>query len=262
MSMAVKVKPDVTKGITAQGFYVAGADGKAYGFNNNRTVDRVLGLMDKGLREFKQDPPASIELNSSDLSSSFQRAPSEPVETLRIYSRIRPLPEGCDELNKGIGRDTIWVYPGDLQEIAGKTGKFAMPSAIAKRIARFHLVDNVRGEPDFWSDAQVKRIDVTVTAKGNGAYAFSGPFAMETSDGARGLKGNLEGELKLDPSGEKLVRFKAYAEATAWGAGTYTPKPPEGHFPLVFAIVDVHDELAKVTPPQAALYGDYEYKKP
>jgi hypothetical protein len=85
---------------------------------------------------------------------------------------------------------------------------------------------------------------------------------MATADGARGIQGNLEGETTLDVKAGAIEKFLAYGEAKAWGAGHYTPRPPKGEFPLKFAIVEVKDDASKSTPPQAAAYGDGEYKKP
>ena len=44
MTMAQTVNPRILSGQTAQGHYVAGADGVGYGFNNNRDVERLLQL--------------------------------------------------------------------------------------------------------------------------------------------------------------------------------------------------------------------------
>ncbi|MEZ0325799.1 MAG: hypothetical protein ACAH95_07820 [Fimbriimonas sp.] len=260
MTSARTVNPRVLDNITAQGFYVVAADGRAYGFNNNRDPERVLGYIRKGEADFKAAPPSPVTIADADLTAAFTRKASEPVSTLRVFARIKPLPKDCDVLNHSVGRDHVWIYPSDLIQITGKTGKFPMPAAMANRLTRYHLVDNVRGEPVFWTASEVKKAEFQMWPKGPGTYAFSGSYAMATKDNARGLRGTLEGELKISTG--TLSRFRAYGEAKAWGAGPYTPRPPAGEFPLVFAFIDVNDEFAKVTPPQAAAYGDGEYRIP
>jgi hypothetical protein len=259
MGMASAINPRVNNGVTAQGFYVAGADGKGYAFNNNRSVDRVMSFMQTGMAKFKQDPPKTVEIASADVEAKFARGPDPSVSVLQVYSRIKPLPEVCDELNKGIGRDFLWVYPEEVKAIR-ETSK--MPDTLAKRLVRFHLIDNVRGEPDMWKPGEVKSATFSLKALGKGGYSLNGSFGTATANNGRGVEGILEGELTLDPKEDRIVGFKAYAQTKAWGAGTYTPNPPPGKFGLVFAIVTATAPYAKDTPPAAALYGDREYRRP
>jgi hypothetical protein len=260
MASARSVNPRSLDSVTAQGFYVVAADGKAYGFNNNRDPARVLDFIRMGQAAFKTSPPTAASISDADLGASFTRKASEPVSFVRAFTRIKPLPADCDVLNHSVGRDHVWIYPSDLAQMEGKTGKFDMPASMANRLARYHLVDNVRGEPAFWSASEVKKASFQMWPKKGGIVAFSGTYSMATADNARGLRGTLEGEMRI--SAGKVSRFRAYGEARAWGAGPYTPRPPKGEFPLVFAFIDVKDEFAQVTPPQAAAYGDGEYKTP
>ncbi len=260
MSAAQLVNPRVLDKTTAQGFYVVAANGQPYGFNNNRDPERVLDFIRKNGSSFKSSPPPPATIAESDLAASFTRKASETVSTLRAFTRIKPLPKDCDVLNHSVGRDHVWIYPSDLEQVVGRTGKFDMPVQLATRLARYHLVDNVRGEPSFWTPDEVKKSAFQMWPKGGGVFAFAGTYAMQTADKQRGLRGTLEGEMRI--TGGSLSRFRAYGEAKAWGAGPYTPRPPSGEFPLVFAFIDVNDEFSKVTPPQAAAYGDGEYRRP
>jgi hypothetical protein len=261
MSTAQKANPRDLKQITSQGFYVVAADGTAFGFNNNRDIDRVLGFLAKGLTEYKKSNVAVANISDSELTAEFMRKPSEPVSYVRVFARIKPVPEGCDGSNSNLARDHFWIYKSDVEQFVGKTTKFAMPTALMNRLIRYHLVDNIRGEPVFWSQQEVKRAAFTVTPKGHNVFGFAGTYSMATADNSRGLEGRLDGELRIDAAKMEAGNFKAYGEAKAWGAGPYTPKPPPGKFPIVFALVSVNDDIAKATPPQAAAYGDYDYKK-
>ncbi|HSI72312.1 MAG TPA: hypothetical protein VK934_03985 [Fimbriimonas sp.] len=261
MSTAQKTNPRDLKQITSQGFYVAAPDGTAFGFNNNRDIDRVLGFLSKGLADYKKSNVAVASISDEEVNATFTRKPSEPVSYVRVFARIKPVPDGCDGANHNVARDHVWIYKSDLEQFVGKTSKFAMPAEMMNRLVRYHLVDNIRGEPVFWSAQEVKSAAFTVTPKGKDVFTFSGAYRMATVDNGRGLEGKLDGELRIDAAKMEAKSFKAYGEAKAWGAGPYTPNPPPGKFPLVFAFVSVNDEMAKATPPQAAAYGDYEYKK-
>jgi hypothetical protein len=259
MSAARKANPRDLSSVTSQGFYVLGADGTAYGFNNNRDPERVLSFIKKGMDEFRAAPPRSVDIEADD--AGYTRKPSEPVTAIRVFSRIKPLPEGCDILNHSVGRDHFWMYRSDVEAIAKGKGKFKLPEPIALRLVKYHLVDNVRGEPSFWSPTEVKKADFQVVAKGNDVYTLTGTYSMATADQKRGLRGVFEGEIRIDPAKMAVTRFRGYGEAKAWGAGPYTPRPPEGEFPLVFALVNVDDEFSRSTPPQGAAYGDSEYRR-
>jgi len=69
-------------------------------------------------------------------------------------------------MNRSVGRDHLWIHEDDVREIE-KTRK--LPARVAKRIARFHLCDNVRGLSDAWAPEEVKHAEgraVIVTDQG------------------------------------------------------------------------------------------------
>jgi hypothetical protein len=151
----------------------------------------------------------------------------------------------------------------------GLGAKFRLPEALARRIARFHLVDDVRGTPDMWGASEVRTLDLeaqtVVQAKGYASSVhFAGPFALRSASGKRGYEGQIEGRFDVEPEGRQLGRFRMLAEGKAWGAGTYTPNPPPGKFPLSVAIVDTTDPAARIVPPEeVATYNrDTRYRRP
>src|SRR5687768_11001757 len=149
MKMAASVNARVNNGNTAQGFYIAGPDGTAYGFNNNRTVERVNWFMDNSLKKLRESPPKATAIDPADLNAPFARTPGPSVSVMRVFARIRPLPEGCSDLNKGIARDHFWIYPSEVKEMYrltehGLNEPIPLPRSVVARLTRFHLVDNVR----------------------------------------------------------------------------------------------------------------------
>lgn len=264
MTMALSVNPQIASGQTAQGHYVAGADGVGYGFNNNRDVERLLQLLKTGQEKYAQKPPAPVTIATSELGSDFTRLAPTGSSLLRIFVRIHPLPVGCHELNKGAARDHIWVLPQEVRAMAEapSSGKFPLPPTLVARLARYHLTDFVRGEPNFWKGSEVKRarFEGTILQKTPEIVEirFTGDYAMQTGDGQRGLEGKMDGVFVLEQASTKIRKFRAFAEGRAWGAGTYTPSPPPGKFPLLFAIQETSDAFSKIVPPQGALDGpDY-----
>lgn len=237
MKAAAKANPRIEGGHTAQGFYVMAADGTAYGFNNNRSVERVLAFAVEGLKAFAQSKPATVEVPPPTV---IRPTPPQGASVLRVYSRIAPVPEGCAASNENVQRDHFWVLKGELGD--------AVSQALVRRLCRFALVDAIRGEPDFWRLSELVRTEFRVVTPGR----LTGTFAMTTSDRKRGFEGTFEAEFAVREG--TVSRFKGYAEGKAWGSGTYTPGAPEGKFPLKLAFV-MAPEAKDTVAPQAAMFG-------
>ncbi len=260
MAASETVKPDVKSGSTAQGFYVMTASGRALGFNNNRSVERVLQLMDRGLAAFKPE----TEPKPEDLPKweSKHYGPEPTTSILRIFARVKPKVEGADPANDNVAQDHVWFLKSEIQSLV-ESG--SLPDSATNRLFRFAFVDNVRGEPDHWQPGEVKTAILdfkrVIELEGKVTFAISGQFAMATANGLRGLEGTLEGRVVVDRNESKVSECRIYSAAKAWGRSTYTPNPPAGKFPMVFAIVETNDEISKVVPPQAIFHGS-EYFNP
>ena len=264
MDAAGKVNYRVRSGDTIQGFYTLGADGTGYGFENVRSAKVVLQMLDEASGQFIAHRPAKVDISPSTFTSIFAKSP-DPSHTsvVRVFTRVRPVPVGANSLNKSLGRDHLWVIGKDIDQLseAAKSGNaFQMPRNLKMRLVRYNLIDNVRGQPDLWEHSQVKEANVVVTPIGKSGnemlYKFSGQFSLSTDDGKRGLDGSIEGEIATLPEQKKLARFRAFAEATAWGDSKFTAHAPSGKFPLVIAMLDVNDGLAKTVVPDAVSLGD------
>ncbi len=243
LAAAGKANPRIAQGVTAQGFYVMGAEGSAFGFNNNRSVERVVGFATKGLASFRN---ASLVKVAIPEPKDVQPKPPAGTTVLRVYSRILPVPKGSDPANENVQRDHFWVLDGEL----GAT----VSDALIRRVCRFAFVDAIRGEPDFWQTGELKTSSFRIVLPG----LLKGEFTMATADGKRGIEGKFEAEFSA--SGGRVSAFRGYAEGTAWGSGTYTPGAPEGKFPIKFAFVMAPRSKDTVAP-QAAMFGR-EYLNP
>jgi hypothetical protein len=238
------------------------ADGTAYGYNNNRSVERLNQMLDVSLEAFRANPPKRVEIPESELKAEWCHRPDPGTSVLRIFTRIRPVPEGADPSNKIVARDHIWVTEDEVRAIfAGRAAEFSPPQTLVWRLARFHLTDNVRGEPDMWAIPEVREADFVVRPTNSGSYKMTGRFSASTADGRRGLQGKLTAEFTLDRRSAKVLRFRGCFEGEAWGASTYTQGAPIGRFPIVMAIVEVSDPTSKTVPPQAIFFGN-EYLNP
>jgi hypothetical protein len=256
-----------------QGMYILGADGKSYGFINDHDPIDVLRFMDRALRSYKANPPAAVQVADDAVAAAFAEAPDPQSSVARVFSRIRPLPAGAWGLNRGVGRDFLWIYPDEAAALqtscaaAKDTGPVALPRALLRRILRFHLVDNVRGTADMWGRDEVRqaalRAHLVRRDEASCTLAISGSFAMQTADEGRGYKGQLDAELTVAAAAPRVSRLRLYSTGKAWGAGTYTPNQPPGRYDLVIAMVDANDDpIAHTVPPEevSTHRGDKRYR--
>ncbi|MEM9646476.1 MAG: hypothetical protein AAF989_15905 [Planctomycetota bacterium] len=234
---------------TTQGFYVATANGKLLLYNNNRDPEKVLRLMKKSLAEFNADS----ELAKADPVQSKKIDPRYHLTlpagglAIRVHAKVMGGYEPTDDrwqriFQTAVSRDNLWISPAEHKSIV--RGKF--PDTLLTRIARFHLVDNTRGEPTMWREAEIRKAEI-VLKDGK----LTGHVELKTDDGARGFNTELKGHLVIDVG--KITRFDMVAYGQHWGAGRYTRNPPPGKFPLAitFTLADGTDIADKI-PPQGS----------
>jgi len=253
--------------------YILAPDGTSFGFTNDHEPVDIQRFMDRGLRGYSKTRPTHVVIADADIAAPWSARLDPEGAVIRVFSRIRPLPVDAGGLNRGVGRDFLWIYP---EEIRALIEGDSLPPALVARIVRFHLVDGVRGTPTLWRPREVRRADATtvVTSRTPGAktLAFTIEFSMSGKRQAalgdhevvtQGYRGRLDGEITIDLQARKLRTFRAFAAGTAWGEGHFTPNPPAGHFRLIVGMLEAvpGDEAARVVPPEgvATKPTDAEY---
>ncbi|RME73640.1 MAG: hypothetical protein D6776_06680, partial [Planctomycetota bacterium] len=152
-----------------QGHYVALAYGPLLAAHNRRGAAAVLALMDEALARARRlpQPPAA-----EPPPAGPQRRPTLAPGGLRldVYTRIlrwqpgalADLPAEFARWNRErTGLDHLWIWPDELAALlppphAQPGHRWSAPRRLARRIARFHLVDDVRGEPDAYRANEVR----------------------------------------------------------------------------------------------------------
>lgn len=256
-----------------QGMYVVGADGTPYGFTNDHGPEDIDRFMDTALARFRTKPPRTVAIDPALFDDRFSIRPPAGAQVLQVYARIPAPPSTCSVLNRGVGRDFCWIYPNEAKAIAsaakGPVGaRFALPRTLARRIARFHLVDDVRGTPDLWESDEVRRLSLGARIAGRDSggvrLAFTGAFDLRSRSGRRGYGGAIDGEAMVAPSTGALTRVRLLADGDAFGVGTYTPNAPPGRFRLLVGLCDTHRPEARIVPPEevATFNRDTRYRNP
>ena len=142
-----------------------------------------------------------------------------------------------------VSRDNLWVTRDERKSIA-ESGQ--IPRSLKHRIARFHLVDNTRGEPPMWRPEDVREINLRLTGT-----AVTGNVKLISRDGSRSYNADLRGIVEVADG--QVTRFDMVANGRFRGEGRYTRDSPKGEFPLAvaFSLAD-GTETADGIPPQGS----------
>lgn len=232
---------------TTQGNYVATPSGQLLLYNNNRDPKKLLRLIKKSLTDFKDSSETATPIQTTKVDQRYNVSPPEGGLVLRVHTKILSGYEPTDNRWKkiyqaGIGRDNLWISKAEhAQLVSGK-----VPPVVVNRVARFHLVDNTRGEPPMWKSDQIQTAEINLASG-----ALSGEAKLRTSNNDRGYDAKMKGELRIENG--KVTKMDLVVLGQFWGEGRYTPNGPKGKFPLAitFSLADGKDIADKV-PPQGS----------
>lgn len=235
---------------TTQGRYVCTADGKLLGFNNNRGPNRILKIMQKALAEYDSNSGRDVQVAVSEkVDTRYSVKPPKDGLILRVHSKVlegyEPVKNWTSVFHAAVGRDNVWLTADEKKELANCIASGdEVPEKIARRIARFHLIDNTRGEPPRWKMDEIQQLRLSVDRDGT----IRGNVKLETKDGKRGYTAQLLGVAKVKD--EAITQFDLVCKGDFWGVGPYTGFAPKGKFPLAiaFRIADGSDPSDAIAP--------------
>ncbi|MFO0843327.1 MAG: hypothetical protein U0797_13170 [Gemmataceae bacterium] len=272
-------------GGTRQGIYCLTASGKLLAYKNALDASVMLDTLRQALRRWNALPaaerkPAALELpGPGNVDRDFARTPPEGGLILKCYTRILDRDDkgrytrGTCKFSGGdrAARDHVWLTKSEWQSLlpteprAGE--RFATPAGIARRLLRFHLADNTRGEPDFWAPEDVRQSDLTWTVRevSDGAVelGLTGTALLATAadpkSAPRGYDVALAGRLRYDRAKKAITQLDIVAVGEHWGEGTYTKGARPGRTPLgvSFELCPGTEPADRVTPQAAREVGAY-----
>jgi hypothetical protein len=261
----VAARPGMEPGRTTQGFYIVRPDGSPVRGWNNRDPDKLLRFLREARNATgRAEPGGAAEAGPKDppapLDRRFARRPPEGGAVVEVFARITAAdwPDAArgwiDEALRGAtARDHLWLTADEIRTLAAAE----LPPTLARRIARFHLVDNTRGEPPMWRSEELRDCDLELRRDADGLLVLGGRVRLASSDGERSCAALVRAEIEVE--GEALTRFDLVARCAYRGEGTYTRGAPPGTFTLVVAArLAAGGEAAGAVPPQGARdLGDY-----
>jgi hypothetical protein len=204
-----------------------------------------------------------------------------------LKQTMRDLPRPADHpisqaRPDAINFDYVWFTKEEAQQFLPSRLRVGervdLPSPIVRRLARFHLLDSVRGETPAWREEHVQhaqlwtevtaaapaaagerirlRLDGTVLNQQAGTWAIR-PFRQKWEGLTRGVDCRLFGELVYDTAAQCFERFDLLAVGERWG-GTEHNNRQEDLLPAPMGMAfEIAGSLpADRTPPHANLW-DY-----
>ena len=264
-----------------QGVYIFTADGKLLGARNQNDADTMRDVLKQALKVFNNQPlgavgPGRIKVEElGKLDTEYVRTPPKNGLIVNVYTRILDKDKkgeyclgSCDFWGGDrAAHDHLWLQEDEWKALVPSSPKkgenVPLPPHVAKRILRFHLVDNTRGEALSWSSKEVRKqnlkLTVTeVTAKAV-ALQLEGSALMATGEdpetATRGYDANLLINLEYNLEKKSIVRFDGVAMGSHWGIGPYTPGARPGRTPLGIAFeLSSGDRPADHVPPAGTRY--------
>lgn len=264
---------------TRQGVYCLTADGRLLAYRpGDVAVEYMLETLQRGLAAWEKIPaaqrkPGAVAVgDAGKIDARFDRQPPKGGLILRVYVRALERDgetfrdSDCDKERGGQSQlDHLWLTEREWQSLipekpsVGATVR--VPTAIARRIFRFHLVDSTRGEPPFWDSEELHegeltlKVDTVDASKVTMSIAGTALMAShrELSQAERGYDAALAGKIVYDRSRKAIEKFDLVAVGDHWGEGTYTRGARPGKAPVGVAFELGTAEIpTDRIPPQAA----------
>ena len=270
--------PRLVDAPTHQGIYVFTADGELLAFKNaGQDANATREQLERGLRkwnslpESRKKPGAVLIPDHGPLDPNYSRTPPEGGAIVRVHARI--LDRSSVGYQKGTcdfpggdraARDFLWLTSDEVRSLAAippaKGHTTTLPKSLVNRILRFHLVDNTRGEPEFWNRSEIRtanhRLFVTEATEFGHTIQFDGDAHLESA--SRGYLARMFGYVRI-ASDRSIDRFDLVAIGEHWGAGAFTKgeRPGRNLLGITFQLADPSRPSDRIAPQGARNEREY-----
>lgn len=239
---------------TRQGMYATAPSGEFLASVNTRSPERVAEMLRTALARWKELPrekrllPEDPKLQLEKIHRLESRYPEGGL-ILQVNSRDLPREQLPNDWRKHAWNiDHAWfsrdearsfLPEGDLEALEKGT-THALPKKLAERIARCHLVDNVRGQTSSYEPDHLEKAEVTITVsavrKGEVRVTLEGEARAEAKgrwpvkgfrdmnapeEQVRGFEGKLVGRGRFDIETGRFTQFDLVFIGARWGGTQY-----------------------------------------
>ena len=265
---------------TRQGLYVATADGTLLASINTTRSSEVMKMMNKAIRQWekggKDRNKKFAEENVPD--KKFNLAFPEGGMILRETMRDLPRKQNPKHDTWRHNFDYAWLTKDEVAEFVPKDPKvgvsYEIPDPLVKRFAKFHLVDQVKGESAAWKDSGIKTASLQATVRrvengkvqiqlnGNAnciqpATDEKNPYSGLPTNQERGVEIKIAGWLTYDTATDTFAEFRLLGFGDRWGTATYSFRHRDmQRSPIGFAFEMLPTKSENQTRPKF-LFWDY-----
>ena len=267
------------KGGSRQGIYVCTPDGELLASINSLSADRVLATMEEGLAAWnaldEDARRAGLERAPDDLDQEPRWEWSYPVGGLVLRSVNRDLPPdglpGSPPPSERANLDHAWFSAkearGFLPDVLEVGRTFDVDPLLTTRLARFHLVDNVRGQtlPFAPGEVQGSRITGTVVrasgdevelrfqgstvAEADGVWRLGENDWTPTREWPRSLSTRILGRAVWDLRRQEFSSFELVSVGRRHGVTGLNRPPEDVAGPIGFLFEEAGDTPAEHIAP-------------
>ncbi|MBI3267410.1 MAG: hypothetical protein HYZ53_00190 [Planctomycetes bacterium] len=252
---------------TTQGRYCCTPEGRLLGYTNNRGAEPVRLLLQRTLKDLGRpsagSAPASAAREAAD--PRFERRPPAGALTLDVHGKMLV---GAEETEgawrrvnlETVSRDHMWVRREELEALAAPGATegtlVAVPESFARRLARFHLVDEIRGEPPMWLPEELLSVRMELRIESVRpdlvSARLTGEARLGTRAGDRTGEAAIAGRLAWRPDTREFTRFDLVARGPFRGEGTYNQGAPKPGFVLGVSFRLADGRTDDRVPPQGS----------
>jgi hypothetical protein len=262
-----------------QGMYVAGPDGTPFEYKIGLAYDpeEFIEILQSALLKSRSAKSARARLPKPVSPVTKEAPPGANASTsvVQVYSRICPLPPNATLAERSIGRDVMWIFPAEIDEILSVAGQpgvtLKMPQTLVARMVRFQLLNHVGNIMHPFSEKDVRRADFRMTSIESGdrirTFAFQGSYASQApisrdNDAPYSMEGSIEGRFSIDQHRRRIVQFKAFGEGVSQGGNDSLAKARK--YPVVFAMSEATQPSSRAMKPFWAAIPLWEqvYERP
>jgi hypothetical protein len=249
-----------------QGVYAAAPGGTLLGSSNERDAKKIAQMLRSALEKWEQLPRAERLLAQDPSQVAVPKTPY-PADglVLQLFSRDGSVQKewwGGASWNQ----DYAWFTNEEMLSLVPKPGaRLRMPEKLARRLVRFHLVDNVRGETEGFAETDVKKAEIDFIARGTtgASLVLEIQGTSKADTGKNGFEAKIVGRALWDSKKNRFEAFELVAVGNRWGATTYNGReqdPGPAPMGIAFRLAPTAEGADRVPPNVFRLKGAEYFK--
>lgn len=210
-----------------QGIYAATPSGKLLGSTNQRDARVVADMLRSALEKWSAlEKKDRLLPEAPSKDAGGQSLYPDGGLVLQVFSRDLPRKDGGETRGFWAGawnEDYAWFTKDEARSLLPASrepgARQPAPERLARRLAKCHLIDNVRGEAYPFDEADVKRAEMSLVVDrlDGDVVHFLIEGATRAEHGDHGYESKLLGRASYDLKADKFTRFDLVAAGTRWG---------------------------------------------